>query len=41
MRTATLRKAPARAGLPYLRLYGPLAPYLEKPWKPGEFELVK
>ena len=25
----------------YLRLYGPLEPWFDKTWKPGEFELVK
>ena len=25
----------------YLRLYGPLQPWFDKSWKPGEFELVK
>jgi hypothetical protein len=24
-----------------LRLYGPLQPWFDKTWKPGEFELVK
>jgi hypothetical protein len=24
-----------------LRLYGPLEPWLDKTWRPGEFELVK
>ena len=25
----------------YLRLYGPLDPWFDKTWRPGEFELVK
>jgi len=24
-----------------LRLYGPLQPWFDKTWKPGDFELVK
>ena len=24
-----------------LRLYGPLEPWFDKSWKPGDFELVK
>ncbi len=24
-----------------LRLYGPLEPWLDKTWKPGDFEMVK
>jgi hypothetical protein len=24
-----------------LRLYGPLQPWFDKAWRPGEFELVK
>jgi hypothetical protein len=24
-----------------IRLYGPLQPWFDKTWKPGEFELVK
>jgi hypothetical protein len=24
-----------------LRLYGPLEPWFDKTWKPGEFEVVK
>jgi hypothetical protein len=25
----------------FMRLYGPLQPWFDKTWKPGEFELVK
>ena len=25
----------------FLRLYGPLDPWFDKTWKPGEFELVQ
>ena len=32
---------PGKNWFAYLRMYGPLEPYFDKTWKPGEFELVK
>ena len=32
---------PGKSWFAYLRMYGPLEPYFDKTWKPGEFELVK
>ena len=32
---------PGKAWFAYLRLYGPLEPWFDKTWRPGEFELVK
>ena len=32
---------PAKGWDAILRLYGPLDPWFDKTWKPGEFELVK
>jgi hypothetical protein len=31
---------PGKGWFPILRLYGPLAPWFEKTWQPGEFELI-
>jgi hypothetical protein len=31
---------PGKGWFPILRLYGPLAPWFDKTWQPGEFELV-
>ena len=32
---------PGKSYFVFLRLYGPLEPWFEKTWKPGDFELVK
>ena len=32
---------PAKGWYVIFRLYGPLEPWFDKTWKPGEFELVK
>ena len=32
---------PGKGWFAYLRLYGPLDPWFDKAWQPGEFELVK
>jgi hypothetical protein len=32
---------PGNGWFPLLRLYGPLEPWFDKTWKPGEFELVR
>jgi hypothetical protein len=32
---------PGKGWFPILRLYGPLEPWFDKTWRPGEFELVK
>ncbi len=32
---------PGKGWFAYLRLYGPLEPWFDKTWQPGEFELVK
>jgi len=31
---------PGKSESALLRLYGPLEPWLDKSWKPGDFELV-
>ena len=36
-----LQTIPAKGWNTILRLYGPLEPWFDKTWKPGEFELVK
>ena len=36
-----VQTVPGKSWFAYLRLYGPLEPYFDKTWKPGEFELVK
>jgi hypothetical protein len=32
---------PGKSWSALLRLYGPLEPWFDKSWKPGDFELVK
>ncbi len=32
---------PGKSWSSLLRLYGPLQPWFDKTWKPGDFELVK
>ena len=32
---------PAKGWYAIFRLYGPLEPWFDKTWRPGEFELVK
>ena len=32
---------PNKSYFVFLRLYGPLEPWFDKTWKPGDFELVK
>ena len=32
---------PGKGWLVLLRLYGPLEPWFDKTWRPGEFELLK
>jgi len=36
-----IQTVPGKGWFAYLRLYGPLDPWFDKTWKPGEFELVK
>jgi hypothetical protein len=36
-----VQTVPGRGWFTLLRLYGPLEPWFDKTWKPGEFELVK
>ncbi|MCK4839940.1 MAG: DUF1254 domain-containing protein [Desulfobulbaceae bacterium] len=36
-----IETVPKKSWFPILRLYGPLEPWFDKSWKPGEMELVK
>lgn len=36
-----IQTVPGKSNLTILRLYGPLEPWFDKTWKPGDFELVK
>lgn len=36
-----IETAPGKGWMVLIRLYGPLEPWFEKTWQPGEFELVK
>jgi len=36
-----VQTVPGKGWFALLRLYGPLEPWFDKTWKPGEFELVK
>jgi hypothetical protein len=36
-----LETVPAKSWFVALRIYGPLKPWIEKTWRPGEIELVK
>ena len=36
-----IQSAPGKGWNTILRLYGPLDPWFDKTWKPGDFELVK
>ncbi|WP_419662271.1 DUF1254 domain-containing protein [Desulfosarcina variabilis] len=36
-----IETVPGKSWFPILRLYGPLEPWFDKTWKPGEIELVK
>ena len=36
-----IQTMPGKSNLTILRLYGPLEPWFEKTWKPGDFELVE
>jgi hypothetical protein len=36
-----LQTVPGKSWFSILRMYGPLEPWIEKTWKPGEVELVK
>jgi hypothetical protein len=36
-----LQTVPGKGWFTILRLYGPLEPWFDKTWKPGEFEMVK
>ncbi len=38
--TNWVQTIPGKGWMPILRLYGPLEPWFDKTWKPGEFELV-
>ena len=39
--SATIHFRPGKGWNALLRLYGPLEPWFDKSWKPGDFELVK
>lgn len=36
-----IQTVPGKGWFTYLRLYGPLEPWFDKTWRPGEIELVK
>ena len=36
-----VQTVPGKGWFTILRLYGPLEPWFDKTWKPGDFELVK
>ena len=36
-----LEKLPGKGWFVILRIYGPLEPWIEKTWRPGEIELVE
>ena len=36
-----IQTMPGKSFNTIIRLYGPLEPWFDKTWKPGEFELVK
>ena len=36
-----IQTVPGKGWFAILRLYGPLEPWFDKTWKPGDFELVK
>jgi hypothetical protein len=36
-----LQSVPGKGWNTILRLYGPLEPWFDKTWRPGDFELVK
>jgi len=36
-----LETVPGKGWFVILRIYGPLKPWIEKSWRPGEVELVK
>ena len=36
-----IQTIPGKGWFIYLRLYGPLEPWFDKTWKPGEIELIK
>ena len=36
-----IQTVPGKGWFAYLRLYGPLEPWFDKTWRPGEIELVK
>jgi hypothetical protein len=36
-----IQTVPGKSWNTVLRLYGPLEPYFDKTWRPGEIELVK
>jgi hypothetical protein len=36
-----IQTMPGKSFIVILRLYGPLEPWFDKTWKPGDFELVK
>ena len=36
-----LQTVPGKSWFSILRMYGPLEPWIDKTWKPGEIELVK
>ena len=38
--TNWIATVPGKSWLTYLRLYGPLDPWFDKTWRPGEVELV-
>ena len=38
--TNWMQTVPGKSWFAYLRLYGPLDPWFDRTWKPGEFELV-
>ena len=40
MRTIGCRRCPAKGFAVILRLYGPLEPWFDKTWKPGDLELI-
>ena len=36
-----IQTVPGKSWFPILRIYGPLEPWFDKTWKPGEVELLK
>ena len=36
-----IQTVPEKGWFPIIRLYGPLEPWFDKTWKPGDFEIVE